>query len=340
MGLLNVTGTIALDQFWPTGLSDGDTTKVLVSVAADSFKYQQRPGGPFVVTDVFRDAVVRGKIGPKPAIDKKGRITVRLQGIDAPELHYRASPLGKKRRELLSAAQLARLKVLNKEYRQHFGETATAALRAFLGRIDVTTVPCRVFTRVARPTDIFDTYGRFIGDIVVRVGKLDDNVNQWLVRMGWAFPAFYNSMTEEEIEELLHAAELARKKNRIWPHLQSQIGKLDLKLVFRGKGAALEPSADVGPVLMPKLFRRLCTWTIHRKVGAEKNSFKDFLAAPSNTCYLLSDFIDNGIFAAVPHKLSEFLTSGGKFTRLPQDLVFKEDPSRLVGPDGKEIITW
>lgn len=37
-GLLEVRGTIDLAQFWPTGESDADTTKVLLSVGPDAFR--------------------------------------------------------------------------------------------------------------------------------------------------------------------------------------------------------------------------------------------------------------------------------------------------------------
>ena len=38
-GLLRVRGTIDLDQFWPTGSSDADTSKIKVTVGKDSFAY-------------------------------------------------------------------------------------------------------------------------------------------------------------------------------------------------------------------------------------------------------------------------------------------------------------
>ena len=86
-GLLEVTGTIDLDQFWPSGTSDADTTKLLVAVDQDAFRFRPAPSEPFKVTHVFDDAIVIGETR-KPAIDSQHRVTIRLQGIDAPELHY------------------------------------------------------------------------------------------------------------------------------------------------------------------------------------------------------------------------------------------------------------
>src|SRR5438552_5627627 len=94
-GLLEMTGTIDVDQFWPAGTSDADTTKILVDVADNAFRFRRSPGDPFQITHAFDDAVVVGKVR-KPAIDQRGRVTVRLQGVDAPELHYQPPALVKK----------------------------------------------------------------------------------------------------------------------------------------------------------------------------------------------------------------------------------------------------
>src|SRR5882724_1947652 len=86
-GLLELSGTIDLAQFWPTGESDADTVKVLVA-GADAFRFRPQPGAAMKVTHAFNAAKVVGK-GSKACIDNKGRVTIRLQAIDAPELHYR-----------------------------------------------------------------------------------------------------------------------------------------------------------------------------------------------------------------------------------------------------------
>lgn len=77
MGLLQVTGKIDLNQFWPNGESDADTTKVIVETEKDAFKFQPSLGQPFTVTEVFEDAKVIGS-STKQAIDKKGRIRADL----------------------------------------------------------------------------------------------------------------------------------------------------------------------------------------------------------------------------------------------------------------------
>jgi endonuclease YncB( thermonuclease family) len=77
---------------------------------------------------------------------------------------------------------------------------------------------CRVVTEVEKPNDLFDTYGRFIGDIIIsdKNGK-DVDINLWMAQKGWAFPTFYTSMSEEEINKFQTAAAAAQKKKLgIW----------------------------------------------------------------------------------------------------------------------------
>jgi endonuclease YncB( thermonuclease family) len=335
MGLLKVRGTIDVGQFWPGGESDADTAKVIVKTTPDAFQFQPHPGAPLAVTHAFRGAKVKGRM-TKDAIDGKGRITIRLQGIDAPELHYRPSPLPKQ----ATPDQRSRFKAVNRQYRQHLGETAAVELGSLVKQAGTANVPCFVTTIVDKPSDVFDVYGRFVGDIAVTIGGSDVNVNRWLVEQGWAFPAFYNSMTAEEIGQFLAAAKKGRTKKRIWQHLQKKVGQLDVGLVYRRKGATPAPAADKGPLLFPKLFRRLCTWTAYRKAGYVKGNFAHYLTDQPDPLFLTKDFLEQGPHAATERKLNEFLKSDDEFTLQPEQMVFKEQPSKLVGPDGKAVTGW
>src|SRR5262249_35371158 len=172
------------------------------------FSFQKAPGAPTKTTNVFVGAFMRGsdtvdpktgkKRKPKFVINSKSQITVRLQGIDAPELHFKP-PHGR----------------IN--LRQHFGESATIALAGFLKTFGAGPLPCRVVTRVNKPNDVFDKYGRFVDDVWLNKAGHEININHWLVQQGWAFPSFYDSMMEGEIRELLVGAEEARtKKRNLW----------------------------------------------------------------------------------------------------------------------------
>ena len=104
MGLLKLRGTLDVAQFWPTGQSDADTTKVIVTVHGNSFQFSDDGVTHFKTTHAFDDARVKGKSGTKTAIGQHGQVTIRLQGIDAPELHYPLPPLGNKAGLLQSSA--------------------------------------------------------------------------------------------------------------------------------------------------------------------------------------------------------------------------------------------
>lgn len=107
MSTLTIHGTLDVAQFWPRGNSDADTAKVSIAGVARPFRFKA-DGKKEVATKVFDTATVRGMSGTSPVV-ANGSIDVRLQGIDAPELHYKPQ-----------------------KFRQPFGESAAAALGAML----------------------------------------------------------------------------------------------------------------------------------------------------------------------------------------------------------------
>jgi len=329
-GLLEVHGTIDLTQFWPTGESDADTTKVLLSVGPDAFQFRAKPKEAFKVTHAFEGATAKGR-GSKEVIDKKGRVTIRLQGIDAPELHYRPQFPTK-----LDSAQQAAFSAVNADFRQFYGETSTTALAAHLRKIGKSPLPCVVRTEVDSPDDVFDTYGRLIGDIWVTDGGKDADVNHWLVENGWAFQTYYVSMSPGEIHgvEILAAA-AEQKKLGIWKHLSLDAKEFDWKLVCRLHGVPA-PVSDVGPVLMPKVFRRFSTYSVAHKAGIPVGTFDAYLKAHQDACVKATDFFSQG-GAAPKHHLDEFVDGKGHLSFKPGDLVFDEAPSHLVGPTGQPV---
>ena len=336
MGLLRVTGSLDPIQFWPEGMSDADTAKVLVQTWPNTFQFQPHPGAPFKVTRVFEGAKVKGATTKAP-IDPQGRMTIRLQGIDAPELHY--APARPGHGAGITGGQRKKFEHLNREYRQHFGESATVALRA-LPPLGGGPLSCVVTTLVEHPNDVFDTYGRFIGDILVRIRGTSQNINVWLAEQGWAFPALYSSMTATEIETFIAATKQGRTHGRIWKNLRKKIGPFDPSLLYRQAGAQPNPAADVGPVIFPKLFRRQCTWWVYKQSGLTTKNFKGFLASRPDALFLTKDFLANGVHSATQRFLHEFLDAAGNFSLRPEEMVFREKPSTLVDANGKRIISW
>jgi len=337
-GLLRVTGELDVTQFWPTAGSDADTVKVKVN--ANSFEFSSDPSQkPFKVTQAFKGATVKGRT-KKLAISSANEITIRLQGIDAPELHYQAllhTPKKLKDKGL-------KLKNNGTKFRQFFGEKATTKLHDLISKSKKQIIKCEVTSAVDHPNEVFDTYGRFIGDLHVTVGTKKENMNQRLVKDGWAFPTFYNSMSKDEITTIRQLANAARNaKKGIWKHLTPQIGQLNLGMIFRRPQDKPKPTLDVGDVLMPKIFRRQVKFTVSQLNQLPNSTdFRQFLAAQPDKFVKTTAFLKNpNIKPSKKNKnLSVLLRQNGSFRTDPGDLVFFEDPSTLVGANNKPVTSW
>jgi len=339
-GMLEVAGSIDINQFWPTGRSDADTTKVIVKVGGGGIQFRKNSSSPFHVTHVFDNALVKGRT-TKPPI-KNGQLTIRLQGIDAPELHYQPSPLSKTEKKGLSAAKLQAYHTVVHPYRQLLGATSTKALHDFLSSTGKAILDCRVFTQIDTPNEAFDTYGRLVGDIEVTVHGQTVNLNQWLVEKGWAFPTFYTSMTNDEIKTLLGLAKTARSnKTPDWKFLSKTIGPFDFNLREPKKGDTSVLATDKGPVLFPKLYRRYTNWSARNKAKVTAQNFQKFLAAGTggkpDICFETQDFLVHSIHSANPRNFDEFVVGGKTVKFQPDGLVFKEAASLLIGPDKKPV---
>ena len=60
-GVLELTGSIDLTQFWPSGESDADTVKVQVS-GPDAFRFTAHPGAAPKITHAFESGEIKQKI--------------------------------------------------------------------------------------------------------------------------------------------------------------------------------------------------------------------------------------------------------------------------------------
>lgn len=338
MGLLRIKGTIDLSQFWPTGksgnvLSDADTVHVQVTPAT-SFIFDGN------VTRAFDFAWIKtrkNKDGSRSPIyvivsqaTSNAHIKVRLQGIDAPELHYRVD----------------QKKV---EVRQNWGKRAAFELRKFLkSRATGTTIDCHVETVVKSPADVFDMHGRLVGDIMIADGNTILDVNHWLVEKGWAFPAHYNSAQFGEIDAINSRWAIGQKgfKKSIVKRASD-----DMYGLPAGKGGdnPADAKTDKGHVAFPKMFRRLVGFTENPN---GTTTLSEFLALPANKGDLV---IDLAVFktltpaqradptkanSGVPIiKLKTLVTSGNRLGPKPETLVFIEKPAVLKNSTGL-VTSW
>jgi len=327
-GFLRVKGTLDLTQFWSFGgESDADTAKV--NVQSVEFSPDPAAHKPFRQVTIFNSALVKGGAGaPKPVI-KAGKITIRFQGIDAYELHF-AAMLPKKG-----------LKYNGTEYRQHYGETATVKLHDYLFSLQKkNTLPCEVVSFVDHPNDVFDMYGRMIGDIVVTARGNEVNANHWLVENGWALPTFYNSMTVKEINTVAAFADKARKaKAGVWRLYSNDVATPDTSLLYDKKGT-FNAAQDAGPGIMPKLFRRQIRYFVSLTNHLVTGTFRDYLLSSKDAWAKTSAFLKNTKIKPSGSSLGPLVSKQGKFTVGPGDIVFFEAPSTLVDANGKPITNW
>ncbi len=341
-GLLQVKGTIDLAQFWPNGTSDADTTKILVTVGSDDFLFRPSPEEEFRVTHVFDDATVVGKVR-RPAIDKNGKITIRLQGIDATELHYRPVAAKKFKKPLTDEQQKQHDLFLewNLDFRQYFAETATVALYNQLTCTGQDSVECRVVSAVDEPGEVFDVYGRMVGDILVDIGGSEVNINQWLVESGYALPAFYNCMSNAEIDALMECARTAQSdQNGLWDNFYTPaIIPFDWNMVCRKKGSTFDPDWDKGSAILPKLFRRQAAYEVNKRAGMVAGTFKKYLKSAKDGLYETGDFLANGENATVLSLDGQISKNAVRMT--PEQMVFKENTNvSLKKPQNAPVVWW
>jgi len=171
MGLLIVSGVLRTKQFWPGARSDADTATVdLVPPGKKPFVFVN-DAGKRLATKVFDNAEVLGKFGPSAVVKQtKGsavrKVTVRLQGVDAPELHFQPQVPG------------AGGKGIIHPFRQSLGETCSNALHDFVAAIGPADIPCEVVTAVNKPGEVCDVYGRVVGNLVLILGGARIDINQ------------------------------------------------------------------------------------------------------------------------------------------------------------------
>jgi hypothetical protein len=278
---------------------------------------------------------------PKLVIDRNRKVTIRLQGIDAPELHYQPQSLA---RTKYKGKDLGSLKGtgLVKEYRQHQAETATYQLGQYLATLGASPLQCQFYTEVTDeegPSDAIDKYGRFVGNVLIK----SVDVNLEILRRGWAIVAFYNSMQRTEIQACLDAWHVGVTiPGGIVRHMTKTIGAFESNLVFRHDPTAASIGTEkASKFIHPKLYRRQCTWWAYRKVGTFPSGFDTFLTLSKGDVFFeLARFLAESRLAADALPLEKMVKDGKRIVYGPDEVVFKEASSRLYDANGTPIDQW
>jgi len=365
-GLLTIDGVIRLDQFWAKGKSDGDTVKITIPKGVTSaFKFAASPTAKAKIvhafdtaisSDVSKKALTKNdiKFATKVVTQPRGKanvgvrqVTIRMQGIDTPELHYKIYDA----RTIVQIPKANRK--VNIEYYQRLSGSAALKLRALIAAVSTgDAVPCQFRTRVDTAAEAIDKYGRFVGDIWVTLGGTEINLNDAMLEQGLAVPAFYESMLPHEISAKLAATETGRKvPGRLAKHYRAKVGKLEKRLKYapftaRAKANPPKIGSDSGTVIHPKLFRRLCAWTIlrdgkaKRKSGPIPSNYEKYLREDQSlkTIQLTRDFLKRKKAAPKIDFFRFFKTNTLKLE--PQEIVFGEARSDLYTNTGIPIKGW
>ncbi len=338
---LEIEGRIKFDQFWPSGKSDADTTKLLLTVDGNSMRVKPAGQTNFVNTQAYQNAGILGaldegtgqrKITP---LIKNNAITIRLQRIDAPELHYRPDARG-------SEGALKGTGLI-KDYRQHQAETAVMKLAQFLQSFGSSSLEC-TFTSELRasegPGAAIDKYGRFVGDIILPDGT---HLNLWLLQEGLAVVALYDSMLPFEIDESVQAWQRGRvKRSGIARFYTERFIAFDNDLVYRAASSAIVSEAS-RKFIHPKFYRRQTTWWAFKEAGVFAGDFGDWLTEKDETCWYLPEFREDGRRAR-KQPLYERETDGNGISWEPEDFIFAESASSLYRADASgrpvKVDTW
>ncbi len=332
-GKLTITGAkLALDQFVHPGKSDADTVTLDVSNAV--FTFEPHAAANAIMSTVFDDATVFGKRCIKP--DKT--IRVRLQGIDAPELEYQPQLTSGKSQPAFTGERRKDFTDFNSKCPQALGEDARAALWTFLDNtFHSPAIDVKVETRVGLPGDVFDGTGRFIGDVIVTQGGANINIGQWVVKEGWAFPLYYDSMENDEIDAMDQAWDLGKKvAGGVWTLFDHTVPPHNPHSGYCPGKPAQPPAIRL---TLPKLFRRQTVWWGGSQAGLWNCSFHDFLKNLGEEVMLKEEFKKCGR-AAEKYELADFITANGTVTRDPECFVFPENDSYLNDADGKYLNSW
>jgi endonuclease YncB( thermonuclease family) len=334
---LQIHGKIDVNQFWPKGTSDADTTKLLVAVGAGSFMVKRAGASAYVQTQAYENAYMLGEkkadgsFKQEPLINSKGQITVRLQRVDAPELHIKPGPI--KGKSLKGTGLFV-------DYRQRQAETGTNALRKFLkGMADKNgIVPCVFDTNLDAgkgPGEALDKYGRFVGDILVGQGKKQVNLNLWLLEQGWAIVALYDSMLQDEIAATLKSWRKGKGQGS-QPFYRAKFEPFE-RLEFREPGAKVQDEGK-NKFIHPKYFRRYVTWFAHSTAKNITGTYLDFLESKAEEVYELDEFV-----AALkagkdkPHNIYPLYDRGFDGDAVgwkPEQFIFLEAPSTVYTTKG------
>lgn len=339
-GQVKITGKIYIkdtDTFNGSGIKDADT--IHLNVFSDSVSFRNNEDADWKVNlKVLDNCFYKDEEhGLKPVIERHASfslIKVRLQGIDSPELHYSAIQNDVK----LTAEQQALFeKEKDISYRQKWGGISSKELfdkvkPYFYSENGKTFVDAYMLSKVDKPSNLFDKFGRAIGDVYI--SETNENINKWLVKNGWAFPDFYNSMSETEIIELQNLGDHATNPYEgIRGSYSQELVPFDSSLIFDFNNPQIDYGQDKGKINLPKFFRKQVDYEILKRCGIPYTNLKEFIQLTDRKCYKTEEVLNNSSVPAL-YSLASFMDEGDRINVHPGGLIYIESSSQLFDVKG------
>jgi hypothetical protein len=195
---------------------------------------------------------------------------------------------------------------------------------------------CRAVTEVEMAGDVFDVYGRFVGEVIVDTpGPGTLNLNEWLLDAGYALPAIYTSASRGRAKKFVELAREAKRFGRgVWRAYTDEL-YFDRGLVHRGKERIEERAA----VVFPKLFRRMAVWRV--RSGASFG-LRSWMAErrPGDRVVPLESFLAQGTAGVETSDLAEYVSDDGvrpRFEADPFGLAFVERAGTTYDREGRAL---
>ncbi|MEU9148303.1 thermonuclease family protein [Streptomyces sp. NPDC048349] len=293
MSMLLIKGTFRVP---PRSKPDGDTI-------------------PFIPDNLADWKLVPGREPIAPAPD--GRVSVRLEAVDALETHYEGA-YGPEQHQPLDFAHRAANELLAwvgfASVDRHEDETVATIPES---------VPGFILTRGS------DIYGRCVAlvgrgappacsgyEVRVDEALLRKTANFHLISLGLAYPTFYAGFPRELREELTTASRAARAaKKGLWAD------EVDVTM----KGAKITGMSSItaanGAVILPKLFRRLKEYLDLKPSEPLLNCFPTYLAGAGDEFRIVSE--RDGLVGL--HRVVEVINGHTlRMTRQIEEIVFDE----------------
>ena len=356
MGFVEISGKVDIFQYWPHGESDVDTLQFIPDLTTATYVSDTAPanvaayfteGGTFQPDD-NRPGEERFRSIMRNAGGKY--LSVRLQGIDAPETHY-ASNFREGMFDGDYARWIAKHVTRQKSHRQPYGKLCTdqfaTGLRTALGvgAFDSANPEVLVDAKLKILADSIngavDVYGRVVGYVTVTRNGQEIVLNDHALARGFAFCSFYGSMAIDEMRRLTglfagHGTGGERKsplRNNVSsqlrdfePELWTTASMRDSDRDDNSSGAFRSKCFD------PKMFRRCVDWVGRRDALGDTIPLLDYMRSNDEQIVLFTDFVaaDGEWEAARKFSMGSLVGKDGAFLYKPGEVVFEARPVTVV----------